>query len=122
MLQVVEVGSKSAVQERGVGHRGGDSGSTGPEKGENVSAAKCSEKDFRSKGAVKLQAGQKVGLAGCVGGKLGIVFEGVAIDEVKWVMSRWRMSVQWKRYLVRKAVRWIRHGEGFIWFDGRSDT
>ena len=38
-----------------------------------------------------------------------------------WAMCRWRLSVKWKRHLVKRSIKWIRHGEGFIFFDGEGE-
>ena len=44
--------------------------------------------------------------------------EKVTFDEVMWAICRWRLSVQWKRYMVMRAVKWIRHGEGNFYILG----
>ena len=51
-----------------------------------------------------------------VGLKVGIGVEGLASEGVVWAICRWRLSVRWKRYLVKRLIEWIRHGEGFIFF------
>ena len=68
-----------------------------------------------------MQVGRAVMGRSTVGVKVDKGVEGVAFKEVVWAMCRWRLSVKWKRYLVKRSIEWIRHGEGFIFFDGEGE-
>ena len=89
-------------------------------EGENdrqVSTPKFSKVIFRSDGGGILQADHAVRGGDIVDEKVGIAVEGVAKKWLVWGMCRWKLSVQWKTYMVKKAVKWIRHGEGFVLYD-----
>ena len=96
-------------------------GRTGAKKVRQGCTPKCSDDSFRSECGGGLQVQRTVVGGRNVGLKVGIEVEGVAFKEVIWAMCRWRLLVKWKRYIVRKALKWIRHGEGFIWWDGEGE-
>ena len=84
---------------------GGQTGQyTAGKTGQNVSTPKISETGFRSDRAGTVQIVQAVDKGQCVGGKVEKEVEGKAQKEVVWAMSRWKLSVRWKRCMVAKAV------------------
>ena len=51
---------------------------------------------------------------GNVGVKEGTGVKGIALESKKWVICRWQLVVEWKRYLVMGGVHWIKNEEGFV--------
>ena len=94
---------------------------TGVKNGSRVSALKCSNGCCRLDSGGRLQVAREESEKCHAGLKVDMCVEEVANEGVVWAMCRWRLSVQWKRYMVRRAIEWIRHGEGFIFWDGEGE-
>ena len=64
-----------------------------------------------------MQVDESVMGSGKVGVKVEKGCEVVAFQEAMWAMCRWKMVVKWQKYLVEEGVHFVRHGEGFTYFD-----